>query len=131
MARPTGKNTSVVFGSTNMSADFQSWNVKDSMGLAEVTAGDDAAAVYASTYTKGGASWKGLFDDTSGTVLWAAVANGTEGTLTWGPLGTATGKPKYTVLAMVENREMNHPYADGIEITVDFVFQAAVTPGTF
>lgn len=131
MARLTGKNLSLTFGSTDLAADFQSFEVSDEMGLAELTAGDDSAASYAATYTKGKGTWKGLYDETSGTVVWAAVANGTLGTITWGPAGTATGKPKFTVPAIVGNRSQSFPFADKIEVTAEFQFTAAVTPGTF
>lgn len=134
MARLAGKNLSLTFGTgspTDLAADFQTWEISDEMGLAELTAGDDAAASYAATYTKGKGTWKGLYDETSGTVVWAAVANGTSGTLTWGPAGTTTGKPKFTVPAIVANRNMTFPFAEKIEVTAEFQFTAAVTPGTF
>ena len=134
MARLAGKNTSLTFGAgspTDLAADFQSWEVSDEMGLAELTAGDDAAASYAATYTKGKGTWKALYDQTAGTVIWAAVANGTSGTLTWGPEGSASGKPKFTVPAIVGSRSMTFPFAEAIEITAEFQFTAAVTPGTF
>lgn len=130
MARITGKDLALTWNGTDLATDFQSFEVSDEMGLAEITAGDDAAASYAATYTDGKGSYQGLFDATNGTVVWAAVANGTSGTLVWYPRGTTTGYPKYTVTAIVGSRSLSFPFADAVEVSAEFQFTAAVTPGT-
>lgn len=135
MARITGKDLYIAFGSMDLSTDFQTFDDSEEGKLVEVTAGDDANASYATTYKDGKASYKGLYDGAtgagSGSAQWAAVAPHSSGTLTWGPKGTATGSPKFTVPVLVATRSASHPYAGAIEISVEFQFNGAVSPTTW
>ena len=131
MARITGKDLYLIFASTVLDTDFQSWEYSDEMNLVEVTAGDDSAAAFAATYTNGKGSYKGLFDTTNGTAQWSAITNGTSGTIIWGPRGTASGYPKYTVPAICQSRTQSIPFAGAIELGFEFQFTAAVTPSTW
>lgn len=135
MARITGKDLHITFGSTVLSTDFQSFEVSDEMSLAEVTAGDDAVAIYAATYSSGKANFQGLWDAsagaTSGTAVWAAVNNGTEGTLVWSPRGTTTTYPKYTATAIVGSRSQTFPFDGGVEISAEFQLTSVITPSVW
>lgn len=130
MARITGKDLYITWNSAVISTDFQSFDVSDEMGLAEVTAGDDAVATFAATYSNGKASFQGLWDATagatSGTAVWAAVANGTEGTLIWSPRGTTATYPKYTATAIVGSREQTFPFDGGVEISAEFQLTSTI-----
>jgi hypothetical protein len=56
---------------------------------------------------------------------------GASGTLIWAPEGTAAGKPKHQVVAIVKNRSRSMPYDDIVEGKVEFQFSGAVTDGTY
>jgi len=135
MARITGKDLYLTFGSLVLSTDFQSFEPDEQGNLVEVTAGDDADATYAANYKSGKASFEALYDATagatSGTAVWAGVAPLTEGTLTWSPLGTASGKPKYAVNSFVESRKNPINFKDAMAINVEFRYNGAVTPSTW
>lgn len=135
MARITGKDLYVSFGSMDLSTDFQELSTSEEANLVEVTAGDDADATYATSYKSGSASFKALYDGAtgagSGSAQWAACAPASSGTLTWGPKGTASGYPKFTAPALVAKRDAAYPFAGAIEMTVDFTLNGAVTPSTW
>lgn len=135
MARITGKDLYIAFGSMDMSTDFQEFETSEEGKLVEVTAGDDANASYATTYKDGSASYKALYDGAtgaaSGSAVFAAVAPHSSGTLTWGPKGTASGNPKFTAPVLVSKRDAAHPYAGAMEVSVEFQFNGAVSPTTW
>lgn len=118
----------IKFGSTVLSSDERTFTPEESIGLADATAGNDTARTRLATIKDGKASWEGVLQ-AGGTALWAAVAPGVSGTLEWGEEGTATGKPKHTVVAIVESRKREFPYEDIAVAQVEFVFSggAAVT----
>lgn len=135
MARITGKDLYIAFGSMDMSTDYQQFDTSEEGKLVEVTAGDDANASYATTYKDGSASYTGVYDGAtgaaSGSAVFAAVAPHSSGTLTWGPKGTASGYPKFTVPVLVTKRETPHSFKDALRIDVEFQFNGAVSPSTW
>lgn len=120
----------IKFGSTVLSSDERSFDPEEEVNTVDRSAGNDAARSYLATLLDGRATWEGVAQ-TGGTALWAAVAPRTEGTLEWGEEGTATGKPKHTVVALVTRRARANPYDEVSVLTVDFQFQAAVTDSTY
>lgn len=131
MARLTGKDLYVEFGGQDISGDFRTLEVSQEEDLEDVTAGSDAAHQYAAVRVDGRASFTGLYDDTNGETVWDAVAPGTSGILTWGAAGTAAGKPKSSVSAIVASRSMSIPYDGAIEISVEFQYNGAVSESTW
>ena len=131
MARLSGKDLYLTFGSTVLDTDYQSFDPSEEGKQVEITAGDDANATYTATYKDGKASYKGLYDSSSGSTIWAAVAPNTSGTLTWGPRGTATGYQKHVVPAIVSSRAASYPFDGKIEISIEFQYNGAVTDTTF
>jgi hypothetical protein len=78
-----------------------------------------------------------LLDDTfsleallDGTAAWAGCAPNTEGTFVVSPEGTAAGKPKTTVVALVTKREKSIAYNDLESMTVEFQAQSTPAEGT-
>jgi len=121
MAEYTGKNLYVKFGSTVLSSRFKSYNESDEAGLVDKSAGADTRRTYLATLQDGGASME-LLQEAAGTVLWAAVAAGTTGTLEWGPEGTASGKPKYTVDAIIKSRKRTLVHDDVVKVSLDIIY---------
>lgn len=128
----TGSAMYVKFGSTVLSSRYKSYNESDEAGLVDKSAGADTRRTYLSTLDDGGATME-LLAESAGTALWAAIAPGTEGTLEWGPEGTAAGKPKHTVNAIVKNRKRNIVHDDVVKISVEFIYNTGtgVTDTTY
>lgn len=132
MAEYSGTNMYVKFGSTDLSGDYRTMTVTEDMALIDASAGSDTGTTYVTTLINGTGTLE-LVDQAAGTALWAAVVNGTSGTLEWAPEGTASGKPKYTVTAIVQSRERRVAYNDVSILTINFQFsdQAGVVQGSY
>jgi hypothetical protein len=63
-----------------------------------------------------------MYEGTAGTALTTKFRVGTSGTLLWGPEGTATGKPKGGVVAIVTAHSKPFQYDDVVARSVDFQF---------
>lgn len=118
------------FGSTVLSADFRNFDSEEEAGLADASAGNDANRSYLVTLKDGKATIE-LVAQAGGTALWAALAAGTRGTLEWGDEGTAVGKPRHTVEAVVQKRSRQIPYDDIVVYSADFQYSGAVADGTY
>jgi hypothetical protein len=120
----------IKFGSTVLSSDYRTFEPVEEIGLVESQAGNDTTKTYL-TVLKDGTTPISLVDQTGGSALWTAVVPGTSGTLEWGPEGTASGKPKHTVTALVKNRKRSQPYDGIVVLDVSFQFSGAVTDGAY
>ena len=120
----TGKNYYLKFGSTVLSTNYRSANDSESGGLVDQTAGSDVYATYLGTQVAGSKSVTIKYP-AGDTAIWPAVAPHTEGTLEWGEEGTVAGKPKHTVLAIVENRNKSASYNDLIVVDLTFRYNDA------
>lgn len=130
MAEYTGTNLYLTFGGTVLSADYREFEPTEEVKMVDGSAGSDSATFMYATLTKGKAKLK-LVDQAAGTVAWAALATKTSGTLIWGEEGTASGKPKHTVVAIVSDRKKKLQYDDITEIEVNFEFQGAVSDSAY
>jgi hypothetical protein len=129
MTKYTGANLYVKFKTTVLSGEFRSFEVSEEIDLVDQTTGDDVAKTYLTAKEDGDASFESLNQTgaTGGTAEWAAVDIGAEGTLEWGPEGTASGKPKHWVNAIVKNRKRAFPYDDVIKLNAEFQYSGVVT----
>ncbi len=132
MAEYTGSAMYVKFGSTVLSSRYKSWEETQEAGLAEASAGSDTLRTYLSTLDDGSATLE-LLEASVGTALFNAVAPRTSGTLEWGPEGTTTGKPKYTVVALVKSRKRTVVHDDVTKLSLEFQFNSStgVTAATY
>lgn len=130
MPEYTGKDLYLKYGTTVLSADFRNFDQEEDVGLVDASAGNDANRTYLTTLKDGKATAE-LVHQTGGTAVWNALAPATSGTLEWGPEGTATGKPKHSVVAIVMSRKKVMPYEDIVVITPEFQFSGAVTDTTY
>ena len=119
MATYTGSALYLKFGSTELDADYRSFEPNFSMGLEDASAGSDAAVTRLTTLKDGSASLT-MRSIVGGTAALASLTEGTGGTLEWGPEGTATGKPKNTVVAIVESLSESLGYNSVTEWSVTF-----------
>jgi len=130
MPEMTGSALYIKFGTTVLSADFRTFDPDENIDFVDASAGADTNKTYLALLKDGTVS-VGLVAQTGGSLLWTAIAPGTSGTLEWGEEGTATGKQKHTVLALVKGRKRTEPYDGLIVITADFQFNGAVTDGVY
>ena len=132
--RATGNAVYATFGGTVISADYTSFTTSEEGELVDLTAGPDTFHYYASLdRTDATIDYEGFYDSAaSGSAVWNKLAPNTAGTLIIAPLGTATGKPKRTwSRVLVQNRDMEMPFEDGITISASFQASSAVAESTY
>jgi hypothetical protein len=115
----TGTNYYLKFGSTVLSTNYRSASISDDMGLVDQSAGSDTGTTYLTTLRNGTMNTT-IKHKAGDTALWSALAPGTSDTLEWGEEGTAAGKPKHTVLALVESRNKSANYNDLVVVDLTF-----------
>ena len=119
MTTYTGKALYFTFAGTVLNADFRSFEPNFSMGLEDASAGADVGVTRLTTLKDGSASltMRGI---AGGTAMMAVLTEGQGGTLTWQPEGTAAGKPKGSVVAIVESLSESLGYNSVTEWSVTF-----------
>ena len=122
----TGTNVYAIFGTTVLSTNYRSFQTTDEMGLVDQSAGADTGSTYLTTLHDGSSQWT-VKHKAADTAFWAALSPGSEGTLEWGEEGTAAGKPKHSVYAIIQRRQQSASYND--LIVVDLQFQHSDTSG--
>lgn len=133
MAEITGQNLYVAFKDTELQADYREFSFSEEVGMADASAGSDTARTYLKTLEDGTATLSLLMqaDGTATTDPAQLLEKGAEGTLEWGPEGTASGKPRRYVNAIVQSYEERSPYDDVVEITASFQFSGEVVRTTY
>jgi len=126
MAGLTGKNLYVAFNGTNISGEYRKFDPGEGIGTVDQSAGADAAETYLTTLTTGDATYVAVLQE-DGSVVYTALAPGGEGTLEWAEEGTADGKMRHWVNAIVTGRKQPIPYKEMIELSVTFLFSGTVT----
>ncbi|MBN1122799.1 MAG: hypothetical protein JXJ17_17110 [Anaerolineae bacterium] len=133
MAGITGKNLYVAFMGEALEADYREFSISEEVGMADASSGSEAARTYLKTLEDGTATLSLLLqaDGTAVTDPPQLLEKGAEGTLEWGPEGTAAGKPRRYVNAIVTTYEERMPYDEVVEITASFQFSGEVTRTTY
>ena len=130
MAGITGTAAYIKFGTTTISTDYRSFSTAEEMALVDQSAGADTYRSYLTTLTDGSGTMS-IVIQSEDTATWGAVAPGTEATLEWGEEGTAAGKPKHTVNAIIESREKTLEYADLVVADISFKFSGTPSDTTY
>jgi len=130
MAGITGKALYLAFGGVVLDTDYRSFGPSEEVGVVDQSAGADTARTYLTTLTDGTGS-SAIVLQAADTTTWGAVALKTEGTLEWGEEGTAAGKPRHHVNAIVTGRSKDISYADVIIATIAWQYSGAVTDTTY
>jgi hypothetical protein len=128
VARVIGKNAYIIFNSVVLSTDFRTFKEGNTADMIDKSAGADARHTYIAALADGGYDMDMLID---GTGPFVACLPGTEGTLIFGVEGTASGKPKTTVVAVASKRERSFAYNDLYVMSVSFQPSAQPTEGTY
>lgn len=126
MAEYTGKNLYLLWSGTAINSDYRSFSPSETIGTVDASAGSDAAVTKLTTLKDGSASLD-MVAPAGGTALWAGFEPGTEGTLEWGAEGTATGKPRNYVNAIVTGRDDSHTYNDIVTWSISWEYSGEMT----
>lgn len=130
MAGKTGKNLYLAFGGKVLSTDYRSFAPSEEIGIVDQSAGADAARTYLTTLEDGTATAT-IVVQASDTATWGAVAPGSEGTLEWGDEGTAGGKPRHYVNAIVTGRNQSIAFDDLVVGDLSFQFSGEPADTTY
>lgn len=123
MTAYTGQALYVTFGGTTAHADYRSLEVNSEKGLEDGSAGADVGRTYLGTLKDGTATLTlRSISGTAGTAMWITWIEGAAGTLVFGPEGTATGKVKGSVYAIIASRTTPMEYDQVAEWTFEFQF---------
>ena len=135
MARYTGKDLYVQWvysgGTVELNGDFRTLTVSEETDTDDASAGADTHRSYEPTLGDTTIELEMLDNDAAFNTVWPALKPQTKGTLTWGPQGTATGKPKRSVPALVNSRDHEIPYDGMVNITVEFQAQDWISDSTW
>lgn len=122
-------------GTVVLSGQQRSVQLSPSIDLIDGTAGDDADKEYLNGPKDATVSYSGLMskigDSPTYTEVEEAVVEGVHGTLLFGPEGTTTASRKYTIPAIAQGPQINMPYDDAVEISVEFQKNGALGRGTY
>ncbi len=122
----TGSAAYLKFGATELQTYYRTATLNESIDLVDKSAGADASKTYL-TALKDGTFTAEVVLPTGGTAIVAATNVGTSGTILYGPEGTASGKPKASVLAIVSSRGRPLTYNDVTTMSVTWQFNGDVT----
>lgn len=130
MATYLGNNAYINFNSQTISVVYRKAKTDESIGLVDKSAGADTHISYLAALRETTFTVDFLVD---GVTIWNALTPGQSATLEWGPEGNgaASGKPKYTVVALVKKRTRDASFNDINTGTVEFQLQAAWTAATY
>lgn len=124
--RKTGADYYIAFKGVDITPRYRRFDPGLREETADVTAGGDQVRLYAPTLRVVNPRLTGIYDSGTaiGTAILAALTEGGEGTLLWGPEGTATGRPKWGILARVTRFNIPAEYDGETEIEVEWANRA-------
>jgi len=111
-------------GTFVLSGNQTMFGTERTVDTVEVTAGSDTQKAYLPTVTDNKFSYAYYDAGTAaaaGTALAAQLKPNTSGTITFGPQGTATGKPKYQIAAVVTSQKIEYAFDAAALFEVEFL----------
>lgn len=123
LTRQSGAQTYIAFQDVDLSPRCIRFDPGLREDYTELTAGNDALRWYAPTVRGAAPKLRGQYDAISatGTAICAALTEGGEGTLIWGPAGTASGQPKWGILARVARFNVTAAHDGEAEFEVEWI----------
>lgn len=115
----TGKNAYIAFGGTALATNFRTVDIDNSVATVDQSAGSDTGVTRLPTLEDSTFSLE-VKRPNGGTTNWETFQVGDQGTLEIGPEGTATGKPKASVIVLLNRFSTSIPYADIVLDTYEF-----------
>jgi len=108
-------------GTVVLSGNQTKFGMERTVDTVEVTAGSDTQKAYLPTVTDNKFSYAVYDAGTAGSALAKSLTPNTNGTLTWGPQGTATGKPKFSIAAVVTSQKIEYAFDAAVLLEVEFL----------
>lgn len=130
MPGSTGAALYLLWDGTVLDTDYRSFSESEEIGMVDQSAGADLNRTYL-TELKDGTASTTIVVQASDTTTWGALVPGGEGTLEWGDEGTASGKPRSYVNAILKSREKSMEYADLIVADIEWQMSGAITDDTY
>ena len=125
-----GKAAYIAFKGTALNTNFRTFSHAETIDLVDQSAGSDTNKTYL-TALKDGTSPLTFKYKAGDTAQWGLVALGAEGTLECGAEGTAAGKPRSYVNAIVQSRTKSMTYNDLVVVDISFQYSGGVTDSTY
>ena len=133
--RYTGKNLYIGFtvGDTThlLHSDYRALTVSTEVELDDKSAGAETHKSYIPTLAETSIKLEFLDNTDNTSLFWTNLTPSVEGVLVWGPLGNSAGKPKYSAECVVSSVEIKYPYAEVVEVTVEFQAQSWIVRETW
>ena len=127
MAKYTGKDMVVTFAGVDISGQGRNLEVSEEADEVNVTTYGSDDKEFIPGMTERDATME-VLDDASSATIRQTVGIGSAGTLRWQPLGTAAGKPRFTVgTAFVRSRSLSYPYDDAVLMNCTLRLSGAVS----
>jgi hypothetical protein len=115
----TGKNAYIALGGTALATNFRTVAIDNSIATVDQSAGSDTGITRLPTLENSTFSLE-VKRPNGGTTNWETFQVGDQGTLEIGPEGTATNKPKASVIVLLSRFSTSIPYADIVLDTYEF-----------
>jgi hypothetical protein len=118
-------------GTVTLSGNQRTWTLTPSQNLIDATAANDSFMERIAGLKDFTTSFSLLPPSDTYISIEDAVAEGTNGTLIVAPWGTASSARKYTLPVVSNGANVNVPYNDIVEMSIDFTGASAMTRGTY
>jgi len=130
MAKYTGKDMAVRFGTLSVAGQGRNLEVSQSADEVDVTSYGSAAKEYVAGLIDRSATLE-ILDDSASSTIRNAFTPGSSNSFAWFPLGITSGNPKFSVATVViTGADLSYPYDDAVLISVSLRLSGAVTEGT-
>lgn len=130
MAKYTGQDMSIFFGTIDISGNGRSFEISQSADEIDVTTYGSTDKEFIVGMIERDSSLE-VLDDNESAAIRNALKPGMSGTLKWFPQGSASGKPVFTVgTAVVREENLSYPYDDVVLLSVSIRLSGAVVEGT-
>lgn len=120
--RYTGETLFISFKGVVINTDFRSMSVTESVDTVDTSAGVARARSFIPTLNNAEFTIEYLEQlGAGGSAIRATLAQGSSGTLIYAPEGTATGRPRYSCIAMVTGVDRAYPYDEVISVSASLL----------
>ena len=130
MAKYTGKDMVIKFGTVSVAGQGRSFEITQSADEVDVTTYGSTDKEFITGFVDRSATLE-ILDDSASQTVKNAFAPGSTGSLVWYPQGTTAGKPYGSIgTAVVTGADQSYPYDDAVLVSVTMRLNGAVTAGT-
>ncbi len=120
--RSFGRDLYATFGTHLLHTDYTTFSTNEEGQMVDLSAGSDTYSYWKFLRESTTVDFESWFSgDGVGSALRSATDPGDSGTLIIAPLGTASGKPKFSCSnALVKSRRIDYPFDNGCRMRIQF-----------